>query len=165
MKLVNKLLRILPVVAALALSAPVSAGDKDLGPDIPQSKGEQCVMPTDDMRRNHMDYLLTHRDETMHQGIRTEKYSLKECMECHSPEVTQSEASQGEGQFFCASCHSYAGVNVDCFQCHTTKPESTAKFHPLVSPGMKAWKNAHRPASTELLNQMAKNNAKAEAAQ
>ena len=40
--------------------------------DEPAGEAEKCIHPTDDMRRNHMNYILHERDETMHEGIRNE---------------------------------------------------------------------------------------------
>jgi hypothetical protein len=152
MKRLIKLLHVLPALLVLTLSAPASAGDS--GPVIPKAvKGDQCVEPTDVMRRNHMDFLKHQRDDTMHKGIRTKKYSLKQCLECHVP--PQDEAKAAEGEHFCKSCHIYAGVRIDCFQCHNTRPEKTAKFHPLVTPAMQATKGLHSPETAALLNKMA----------
>lgn len=160
MKRINKLLRFLPAVLVLALSAPAFAGDSAIGPNIPEAvKGDKCVEDTAVMRRNHMDYLKNHRDETMHEGIRTKKYSLKECLDCHATPDGESEPAanggRGEGGHFCMNCHAYAGVHIDCFECHNTKPVSTSQFHPLVTPAMKAMKNIHQPDSAAMLNKMA----------
>ncbi len=53
-------------------------------PDIARGKGEQCVEDTDFMRRNHMTLLMHQRDDTMLHGIRENKHSLKECVNCHA---------------------------------------------------------------------------------
>ena len=37
---------------------------------------EACVAPTDDMRRNHMEYIKHQRVRTVHQGVRGSKFSL-----------------------------------------------------------------------------------------
>jgi [DsrC]-trisulfide reductase subunit J len=87
-------------------------------------KGERCVEPDDYMRRHHMELLLHHRDETVLQGIRTKKYSLKGCVDCHASKKTGSVATAKDD--FCVSCHSYAAVKIDCFDCHSTKPESSS---------------------------------------
>jgi hypothetical protein len=29
------------------------------------------------------------------------------------------------------SCHSYAAVKIDCFDCHSTKPQGSVAMHPL----------------------------------
>lgn len=163
MKPITKLLNVLPALLALTLSAPASAGDSDgVGPNIPAPvKGERCVEDTDEMRKNHMKYLLKHRDETLREGIRTKQYSLKECIECHVPPKGEAqEAGRSEGEHFCKNCHMYTGVKIDCFECHATRPEKSAMFHPLVTPAMKAMKEVHQPASAELLNKLAadKNN-------
>lgn len=92
-------------------------------PVIAKGKGEQCVEPTDEMRRNHMDYILHKRDMTMHEGDRTKDHSLKECINCHAQkDATGAFISVTDEGQFCESCHSYAAVSIDCFQCHATKP-------------------------------------------
>ncbi len=91
-------------------------------------KGDQCVEPTDTMRRNHMKLLDHHRDETVKNGIRTKKYSLKGCIDCHASEKTGSVATGKDD--FCVSCHSYAAVKIDCFDCHSTKPQSPTAMRP-----------------------------------
>jgi predicted CXXCH cytochrome family protein len=46
-----------------------------------------------------------------------------ECVNCHA----KADGKGGhvpvnaEGQF-CAGCHSYTGVKIDCFDCHVTTP-------------------------------------------
>ena len=82
-------------------------------------KGEQCVEPNDIMRRNHMTYLMHQRDETVIEGIRGKKYSLQQCINCHAtidPEVEDGKVRTIKP--FCAECHSYAAVKIDCFACH-----------------------------------------------
>ena len=63
--------------AGALLAMQVSAGDSLL-PKIPAAKGEQCVEPTDVMRRQHMQFILHQRDLTVHEGIRTEKHRFCE---------------------------------------------------------------------------------------
>ena len=76
--------------------------------------------PTEVMRRDHMKMILHQRDETMHQGIRTVKHSLKNCVNCHADPKTESVLGHNG---FCESCHTYAAVTMDCFGCHTDKAE------------------------------------------
>jgi len=152
MKRITKLLSVLPALLALTLSAPASAGEKDgVGPVIPAPvKGERCVEDTEVMRKNHMKFLLKHRDETLREGIRTKQYSLKECIECHVPPKEDAQAAgRSEEDHFCKNCHAYAGVTIDCFECHATRPQKSAMFHPLVTPGMKAMKDVHQPDSDQ----------------
>jgi hypothetical protein len=94
-------------------------------PEVPNAKAEQCVEPTEDMRRNHMEFILHQRDETMHRGIRTKKHSLKECINCHvNPDSDGTYPRVSSEKHFCASCHSYASVKIDCFECHSDVPET-----------------------------------------
>jgi len=100
-------------------------------------KGDKCVEDEDYMRRNHMNLLKHQRDETMHKGIRTTKYSLKNCIECHASKKTNSVI--GSNDNFCQSCHSYVGVKLDCFECHSSKPKTPAEgMHPVVTPAPQA---------------------------
>ena len=85
-------------------------------------KGDKCVEDTEYMRKNHMKLLLHQRDKTVHQGIRTKRHSLKNCIECHASKTNNSVAASKEN--FCQSCHSYTAVKLDCFECHATKPAS-----------------------------------------
>lgn len=93
-------------------------------------KGEQCVEPVDVMRRDHMQFILHQRDKTMHQGIRTTKHSLKNCIDCHADAKTGSVLGK-EG--FCESCHVYAAVKLDCFECHSALREASAATPPAAS--------------------------------
>ena len=76
------------------------------------------------MRRNHMEYLLHQRDRTMHEGFRDPRFSLKQCVECHAGRESGSVLGK-EG--FCASCHAYAAVKIDCFECHTPLRQKPAR--------------------------------------
>ena len=102
-------------------------------PKLPTAKvAGKCVEDTDFMRRNHMDLLKHHRDDTMRLGIRTTKHSLKGCVECHASEKTGSVAASKED--FCMACHSYASVKLDCWGCHATKPAQKAVQKPAGHP-------------------------------
>jgi len=103
-------------------------------PVIPMGQSDSCVKDTDFMRRNHMNLLRHQRDETMLKGVRNEQYSLKECISCHA--VTGPDAiplTIASPQHFCRSCHDYVAINVDCFQCHASRPE--IESHGMVSEG------------------------------
>lgn len=122
--------------AFLAVPALEAAAGVDL-PKLEKGKGDKCVEDTQFMRRNHMDLLKHHRDETMRKGIRTTQHSLKKCVECHASEKTGSVAASKED--FCAACHSYASVKLDCWDCHATKPGKKAAAQtatPNASPLM-----------------------------
>jgi hypothetical protein len=78
----------------------------------------KCVAPADEMRRNHMEMLKHQRDRTMRQGIRGEPVTLNGCIDCHASKKTGSVLGEGN---FCQSCHTYAAVKLDCFDCHQPK--------------------------------------------
>ncbi len=101
--------------------------------DIPPPKGKYseetiCVEPVEVMRRQHFDFILDHRDRTVIEGIRTTQYSLNSCIDCHITPNEQGEyARYSEDTHFCASCHQFAAVNIDCFQCHSDRPEEAIR--------------------------------------
>ncbi len=128
------------VTAMASGAAPKTAG-RVPQPVIESARGDKCVDDPAFMRRNHMELLKHQRDDTMHGGIRGAKYSLKACIACHASQTTNSVAAASTN--FCQSCHSYAAVKIDCFECHSTKPEPTAAQHP--SPQTKPAQNAAGP--------------------
>lgn len=90
----------------------------------PEGEGVECVQPEEEMRRNHMNYILHQRDQTVHDGIRTETYSLAKCIDCHvEPNENGEIAGHDEPEHFCNSCHEYASVQIDCFECHADRPQ------------------------------------------
>jgi hypothetical protein len=96
----------------------------DLTPQVPKGKGEQCVADTDFMRRNHMHLLDHQRDDTVHEGIRTKRFSLKGCIECHAVnDQTGTPVTVKDERHFCRACHDFAAVKVDCFECHASRPD------------------------------------------
>ncbi len=113
------------LTAAFAVAAFADTGASSLSrvplPVIKTEKGEACVAPTAEMRRDHMKFLLHQRDRTMRSGLREPRHSLKNCIDCHADPKTGSVLGK-DG--FCSSCHSYASVSVDCFECHTPIKQS-----------------------------------------
>ena len=100
-------------------------------PDLPAALGEQCVLPTQEMRDSHMELLNVWRDEVVRDGERfftaadgyyvppslldpehpergVQKSLSKTCLHCHGDKVA-----------FCDACHDYAGVSPYCWDCHT----------------------------------------------
>lgn len=113
-------------VSALAV-ASTDGSDASAGrvpkPVYFKGKGDKCVRDDAYMRRHHMEELKHHRNETMRQGIRTTEFSLKGCVSCHADPQTHSVLGE---HGFCASCHSYAAVTLDCFECHSPNPKPAA---------------------------------------
>jgi len=108
------------MAAVLAVAGFAHAEEKRAGrvalPAIKIENGKACVAPVEEMRRNHMSLLFHQRDGTLRRGVRAPRFSLKGCVECHAGRETGSVLGT-DG--FCSSCHSYASVKIDCFECHT----------------------------------------------
>jgi [DsrC]-trisulfide reductase subunit J len=119
------------IAAMLAAAGLALAGDRAQGrvavPEIAIAKPGTCVAPTADMRRNHMKYLLHQRDLTVHEGVRDPRFSLKRCVDCHAGRESGSVLGK-DG--FCASCHAYASVSIDCFECHSPMREARVAARP-----------------------------------
>ena len=110
------------IAAGLALAQEKRAARVAL-PTVKIEKGEACVAPVAEMRRDHMKMLMHQRDRTVHLGIRAAPHSLKGCIDCHaSPGANSVLGKDG----FCASCHAYAAVKMDCFECHSPAPQRPA---------------------------------------
>lgn len=107
------------LMAATAWAAEDSKSSRVPRPAVKIEKGGKCVEPTEEMRRNHMNMILHQRDETLRRGVRTTRHSLKGCIECHASPTTNSVVGK-DG--FCESCHTYAAVRIDCFECHSASP-------------------------------------------
>lgn len=120
----------------LSIAYAASSTAPKVGPVIVIDKtraGERCVEDTDFMRKNHMQVLLHQRDDTMYNGVRTEKHSLKNCINCHAS--SKDNRVIGSNEHFCQSCHTYSAVSLDCWECHATKAKpAQAAVTPLPVP-------------------------------
>jgi len=126
------MLRFLMLACLLGTLPPVSVSAADESTSsfghvvIPAPKkpadASECVEPVEVMRRDHMEFLLHQRDATVLEGERKTKYSLVGCMDCHNPSDASSEVVRYENpRHFCAGCHAYASVKIDCFECHADR--------------------------------------------
>jgi predicted CXXCH cytochrome family protein len=160
--------RALAVLASLLLLLPLAAtADSDEGgekeslpfsdlsfpePERHFSATQKCVQPDEEMRKNHMKYILHQRDETMHEGVRTRQYSLEECVNCHAARNDAGEyVPVNDPDQFCYSCHNYAAVNIDCFQCHATKPARPSMLQTQSSGTVHASEGKHGGNTPKLL--------------
>ena len=114
-----------------AASAAEPAG-RGVKPSISVDRSTPCIDRPEVMRRTHMDMLKHQRDRTVRQGIRGEKVSLNGCIDCHAGQGAGAAAGSAVGspQAFCETCHRYAAVKLDCFECNQAKPAGT---HPARS--------------------------------
>jgi hypothetical protein len=112
-------------------------------PHPPHGKGEHCVMPTEFMRRNHMLMMYAHRRNVVVDGIRTTKFNIDGCVNCHAVKGADGQpVSFDNPKHFCRSCHTYAAVQIDCFECHNSKPQASDKTAALGVDGADAAKMA-----------------------
>ena len=119
------------LLVLLSFSNVVIAQDDSLYPKVTVSKaqGDQCVRPREEIRKVHPDLLKHDRINTMRKGIRAKSDknpldgSLKACINCHAIKEDGKYLKIDSKDHFCSSCHIYAGVSFDCFQCHRDTPE------------------------------------------
>ena len=107
-------LLVLPGVGVLAAEA---AGRTPRPAIEPAQALTQCIAPAEVMRREHPAMLAHQRDDTVRGGVRGAKASLRGCIDCHAGAATHSVAASPKD--FCVSCHAFAAVKIDCFECHT----------------------------------------------
>lgn len=111
---------------AVALAAAVALGPaKGESGSVPRPAIEieqpgHCIEPADQMRRDHPDLLRHQRDLTVHEGVRGARVSLRTCVQCHASRTGGSVIGAPRG--FCRSCHEFAGIRLDCFECHASRP-------------------------------------------
>lgn len=121
----TRFLRLLYVMIGFTLLSTSAVAETPF-PTInePTDESLKCIQPEDEMRRNHMNYILHERDETMHEGVRNEPGSLAACIDCHvQPDSKGEIADIDSDEHFCTACHEYASVQIDCFQCHADRPQ------------------------------------------
>jgi len=107
---------VLAASLAGALSLAALAAGRVPQPAYEVDRSTTCVAPPAEMRRTHMDLLKHRRDRTVHEGVRGGKTSLETCIDCHATRTGGSVT--GRPDAFCQGCHAYAGVRLDCFECH-----------------------------------------------
>jgi len=132
----KRFLRISLIFTGLIMLFPAQGIADTPFPSIhePEGEGVKCVKDEDEMRRNHMNYILHQRDKTMHQGVRAESdgsYSLAKCIDCHVQTNDKGEVpTHNDKEHFCVACHQYASVQIDCFECHADRPQKYIKRGP-----------------------------------
>lgn len=121
------------LIITLIAYVPMFNAFAESSADIPKPKSNysdetRCVEPVAIMRKQHFEYILEHRDKTVIEGIRTTQYSLIACIDCHiTPNAEGEFARYSDDTHFCASCHQFTAVNIDCFQCHADRPEEAIR--------------------------------------
>lgn len=102
--------------------------------NLPTDESLKCIQPREEMRKNHMNYIMHQRDLTVHDGIRTKTNSLHGCIDCHVESDKDGHvAKYGTSEHFCSTCHIHTAVKIDCFQCHADRPQKYIERKPQVS--------------------------------
>ena len=112
--------------------ADIDLHDSSLGDEARAIKAEGKIFHTEGIsviRKMHPELLNHKRDKTLRQGVRTNKESLKGCVNCHAnkDEKTNQYHSVNDKDQFCSDCHQKTSVSVDCFSCHRTTPGASYK--------------------------------------
>ena len=117
------------VITLLSIFGFGASGSADVTlPSYPKGKGKYCVEPTDVMRRDHFEYLMHHRQISVHLGVRSKRHSLVGCVDCHASQADDGTyISVNEPGQFCRSCHVYTAVKIDCFSCHAAVADVVAE--------------------------------------
>ncbi|MEE9453234.1 MAG: hypothetical protein V3V13_02465 [Paracoccaceae bacterium] len=99
-------------------------------PDVPKASGNPHPEGSTYWRINHPDLLKHGRDMTVHEGARNTTASLSDCITCHAVNGPDAKpVTIVSDQHFCRTCHEYAAVKIDCFQCHASVPEEQGQAH------------------------------------
>jgi cytochrome c len=86
-------------------------------PEIQELDVKKCIEDTEYMRANHMHLLSDWRIAVVREGQRIyvatdeQEYEMcmqETCLHCHSNK-----------EEFCDVCHNYAGVELNCWECHS----------------------------------------------
>ncbi len=125
-KLIMTMLGVAFIGVSLLASVGQASAQPEWMPNPPKAIGGQCDLDPKEMRVKHMTLLDHKRDQTMRDGIRTKKYSLKNCIACHAvKDESNKYVTVKDERHFCRSCHDYAAVRIDCFDCHASRPKDT----------------------------------------
>ncbi|MGE0312331.1 MAG: hypothetical protein AB7P21_12015 [Lautropia sp.] len=112
--------------AAAAGGSPSGASAAVPLPAFEVDRTTRCVLPAARMRLEHPSLLTHQRDRAVHLGLSDAQVSMKACVGCHAGVGAGASAGAvvGHDQAFCESCHRYAAVRIDCFDCHRSRPEA-----------------------------------------
>ncbi|WP_298137675.1 hypothetical protein [Acidiferrobacter sp.] len=129
---------VLAVVAVLLAIGLVWAAHRGpvVVPVIPRAPGH-CVLPIGQMRRTHMMLLRAVRQEIVRHDARDTRFRISGCVACHAQDTPSGRPIpvNAPGQF-CAVCHAYVGVHIDCFACHAAVPPSRRLVARLAGQGV-----------------------------
>jgi hypothetical protein len=123
----GKIIAGLVVFVALVVSPlwlNVASGQTVVKPELKLPAGEkQCVEPAEFMRAQHMQMLMSWRDEV----VREDKHIYASKAYGKSYDISLSgtclaQCHQDKAEF-CDRCHNYSGVSPNCWSCHVVPEE------------------------------------------
>ncbi len=91
-----------------------------------------CIIAEDNaqVRRVHGRWINQHRYPAQRALAYPDEYRVQACINCHVPESKNDQAVRitHTETHFCATCHTYVAVRLDCFECHADRPASVYKI-------------------------------------
>ncbi|MEN9849641.1 MAG: hypothetical protein RL368_2381 [Pseudomonadota bacterium] len=82
------------------------------------SPQQACLLPLEQMRREHGDLLKQAHHAAAEQHI-VPAYQLGFCLDCHVTRNSQGKFPTADSNaHFCQSCHIFVGTKTTCFSCH-----------------------------------------------
>jgi len=114
MKKINLLYFVLCVIITNSLA--------DVFQTVPSSRAfspqQACLLPLEQMRRDHGDLLKQAHHAAAEQHI-APAYQLGACLDCHISKDSQGKFLTADSNtHFCQSCHVFVGTKITCFSCH-----------------------------------------------
>lgn len=118
------------VIFLAVLASPgvwnIATGQAGAKPDpVIVTQEKECIEAKEVIRAEHMQILTDWREEVVRMNERTytsrttgKKYTkslTNTCLDCHSNKAE-----------FCDSCHTYAGVSPNCWDCHNVPEEKSS---------------------------------------
>jgi len=127
----RNLVRVIGAVVAIGLVVPAGVGAVQVAADgwskpLPNMETLASKHKSGDptvMIRNHPNFLMDYRSVVVYKGARDESNQIEKCVSCHAVKGADGKpVSIEDPKHFCHECHNKAAVNIDCFECHNSKP-------------------------------------------
>jgi hypothetical protein len=147
------ILRRLILGLCLAFAAAFTAAAGDLGPVIPKATGSPHPEGNAYMIRHHMEMMMHDRDLVVHKGQRPAHESIGKCFDCHTVrDASGTPVTFQDPRHFCRTCHDFAAVKIDCFECHRSTPSDFTEppLHAALNEPLKKRRTA-AGSQTEVL--------------
>jgi nitrate reductase gamma subunit len=135
-------LAVLVAPAGLGISKVAQEGWTVPQPDFSRLARVHKNLDATVMIRNHPNFLMNSRSIVVYQGVRQDINRIEQCVTCHAVKGPDGQpVGYDDPKHFCQQCHYKAAVNIDCFECHNSKPmpdkkaalDSATKFAAIMS--------------------------------